>query len=592
MNVPVVWVSFHRPEIIARGYWDQGLLEDIFARKVWRPREAVTFTHHDGFHDLPASEVGAVVVIPAQHHASDTDVDRINLELARLDWCVVILTGDEESLFDHSRLDHEAMWLWVQNPRTNADDPERFVPYGYPPGAPELLATASGDKSIPWFFAGQVTHSRRRECTDALKRLAPQTFGILVETEGFAQGWDTGRYLGAMAAAQVVPCPSGPHTADSFRLWEALEAGCIPLVDARVPGGPEGSIDVELFWRIFAPGPFPLMQDWDNVSWLVPTLLESKFPGETWAGDAAACSAWWQQFKRSIALRLERDVRALASGESWGRDYPEPEDRITVVITTSPIPSHPSTAVIAETVESIRAQPDLADAEILILADGVRPEQRDRTGDYHEYLRRLCWLTEHRWHNVVPFISTRHRHQAGLLREHLHLIESPLMLFVEHDTPLLGEIPWRDLGDVIAIAGANVVRLAHEAQILEPHRHMMLDAVPTEFAGVPVVRTRQWSQRPHLARTNYYREVMGTYFGADSRTMIEDVMHGVVDQSVLADGELGWWQHAVVIYHPPGDIKRSTHLDGRADDPKFDMVYAYDGPTPIGAPRATAERVD
>jgi hypothetical protein len=110
--------------------------------------------------------------------------------------------------------------------------------------------------------------------------------------------------------------------------------------------------------------------------------------------------------------------------------------------------------------------------------------------------------------------------------------------------------------------------------------------------GQPLLRTAQWSQRPHLASTEFYRNVLSRYFGTEARTMIEDVMHGVVDHAWRTDREQGWERFRLWLYAPPGDVKRSTHLDGRAGESKFEdrWVFAYDGPPPVGAPYPTRAR--
>ena len=93
----------------------------------------------------------------------------------------------------------------------------------------------------------------------------------------------------------------------------------------------------------------------------------------------------------------------------------------------------------------------------------------------------------------------------------------------------------------------------------------MLDRVTTSMLGVPLRRTVQWSQRPHLAGTDYYRTILADYFPQSARTMIEDRMHSV------AQSEKG---HRLALYHPEGNIKRSYHLDARGDESKFDMRFA------------------
>ena len=93
----------------------------------------------------------------------------------------------------------------------------------------------------------------------------------------------------------------------------------------------------------------------------------------------------------------------------------------------------------------------------------------------------------------------------------------------------------------------------------------MLDHQTGSWQGVPLRRTFQWSQRPHLAPTGYYRRILGE-FPAAPNTMIEDRMHSVCQVEPYDHNRLA-------IYHPDGDIKRSYHLDGRGSEPKFDMVF-------------------
>lgn len=573
----IVWVSYRKPDIIARGYWDQGLLERIMDRTVWRPVNALTFEHHDGFDTLPTGR-GAVVVVPAQHHADVELVDRLNHDISSLPWCLLILTGDECSLFPWRALHHPNMRLWIMTPRREIHQQSgaRFIGEGWHADTPDTLAAGTPNKTLDWFFAGQVTHPRRSQCARILQTLHD---GELIQTEGFTLGLDRHDYLHRMAAAKVAPAPSGPGTPDSFRLYEALEAGALPIADARCPNRHN-----DRYWQlVYGDVPFPIIDDWADLPDVIDLALQA------WPAPANRASAWWQQYKRQLAYDLDDDIRALTDTDAGGALA----DRITVIMPTSVIPSHPSTAVIVETIDSIRTQLG-PNVEIIVTIDGLRDEQADRRDDYLEYQRRLVWATNHQMTNVVPVIVDSHVHQGNLARIALALVRTPGVLFCEHDTPLCGDIPWSRLADAIEERQANVIRLHHEASILEPHRHLMVDDTPHDIAGIPMLRTMQWSQRPHLAATDFYRRTISTYFGQQSRSMIEDVMHGVVDQAWREHGEAGWDDWRIWMYAPPGDMKRSLHLDGRGDAPKFDdrFVYAYDGPTPEGAPWPTAERTE
>ena len=79
------------------------------------------------------------------------------------------------------------------------------------------------------------------------------------------------------------------------------------------------------------------------------------------------------------------------------------------------------------------------------------------------------------------------------------------------------------------------------------------------------MRTVQWSQRPHLARTDQYRLWIDKFFPVTSNTMIEDRLHGIVANA-------DWEEFKVAIYAPKGSIQRSTHLDGRGVDSKYEEL--------------------
>lgn len=246
---------------------------------------------------------------------------------------------------------------------------------------------------------------------------------------------------------------------------------------------------------------------------------------------------------------------------------------ITAVIPVSPIKSHPDTAILTETVHSLRHW--LPDAEIVLTFDGVRPEQADRRADYREFVRRALWAADHDWGNVCPFVFETHHHQSGMLQATIDIIDTPLVIYVEQDTPLVVDEPI-DFDAICAFVlsgGSNVVRLHHEGRIPDQHQHMIHGA--DIYQGTEFIRTSQWSQRPHIASTAYYRRILDSHFTTGSKSFIEDRMHGVVDQAFRRDGMHGWSQHRIHIYSPGENLKRSYHTDGRQGEPKWDDTQVF-----------------
>jgi hypothetical protein len=237
---------------------------------------------------------------------------------------------------------------------------------------------------------------------------------------------------------------------------------------------------------------------------------------------------------------------------------------VTIIVPTSVLPSHPDTAIIDETISTIRAH--FPDNEIILQMDGLREERLSRKKDYDEYKNRVLWKCLHEWKNVLPIIFEEHNHQTTMMKKTIDIINTSVMLYVEGDAPITPdcEIDWQKCLDMIEYEKANTIRFHFETLIPEPHKHLMF-GIEDGF-----MKTAQWSQRPHLSTVKYYRDVVLTF--SDDKTFIEDRFHGKVQDDILPYEEFnqaGWKQHKLWIYHPEGNIKRSYHLDGRQGTQKF-----------------------
>lgn len=245
---------------------------------------------------------------------------------------------------------------------------------------------------------------------------------------------------------------------------------------------------------------------------------------------------------------------------------------LSVVVPVSPIRFHPNIDILTETIQSVRHW--LPDTEIFLTFDGVRPEHELWRNNYEHAINRALALADTVWHPVVPYLFEEHQHQTGMLRRVLPDIKTPLILYVESDTPLVTDQPidWAAITQPVLDGISNVVRLYHEAVIPKGHEHLMHGVEP----NTPLIRTSQWSQRPHVASTAYYRRIINGCFTRHAKAFVEDRMYGVLDEAFNVDGLAGWHQHRVHIYTPPGDNwKRSLNLDGRGGAEKHDKDQVF-----------------
>lgn len=475
-----------KPDVPENSYWDMTML-------------------HDFLEGMPDSE-RTVVLIPG---AYQYDVlPEINMALQEFPKVLVFITSDEEEKFDCNKLHHPDMIHYHQYGTKHCD---RAFPIGYTSDTRRYLKEIGlKERDIMCFFAGQLNSDERRRMFAQVAQV-PQS--VLFGTDGFARGLKPREYYDYMASAKFVPTPGGHISPDSFRFYEALEAGTVPL--------------------------------------FIPEYLEKMFPDMPMSAQKSIYKAplrsevfsWWIAKKQEIKRQLKKDLNI--------------NEAMTIVVPTSPIPSHPSTEIIEETIKSIRHHTAM---EIIITIDGVREEQTEMLNDYTKYIEKLLWKCNFEWDNVTPILFDKHAHQSGMMKKVLEIVTTPLILYVEHDTPLVTdeEIDWGLICETVMSDKANVVRFHYEAQIPEPHQYLMMP----EHNMDKFIATRQWSQRPHVAKTAFYKDIM-QFFSEEANCFIEDRIYGQAVEAPFED-----WK--IFIYAPGDNIKRSLNLDGRANDTKYD----------------------
>jgi len=166
------------------------------------------------------------------------------------------------------------------------------LPLGCKAGfARDAVPAPAGARSLAWSFAGDLNKSTRVAMLAAMARVQPYR---LHQTSG----WDTAdalpvaAYRAMMDASLFVPCPTGFASLDSFRVYEALEAGCIPIVERR-----DGE---EYFAAAYGAHPMPVVRDWAEAPGVIRRMNEA---GRVEA-VRRACHGWWQALKRRTRARL------------------------------------------------------------------------------------------------------------------------------------------------------------------------------------------------------------------------------------------------------------------------------------------------
>jgi len=223
------------------------------------------------------------------------------------------------------------------------------------------------------------------------------------------------------------------------------------------------------------------------------------------------------------------------------------ENLLTVIVQTSPLPSHPSTALLEALFRSFDRVKHLKDCNIIILCDGACDEDDEHVKDtkqskkinykhgsinqdkVNDYLLHLDLLQQKIDNKEAPFISTNngtikllklpYRHGSARAIKATFPINTPYVLIAQHDNFFVHDVNY--LKDMImfldeedakswlqcihfrSTATLNYVqkikrRYDIDLQMLRKRPQSSLDGelIPLVF----------WYGRTHIARTSYYKD--------------------------------------------------------------------------------------
>jgi hypothetical protein len=165
----------------------------------------------------------------------------------------------------------------------------KYIPLGCPEHSvtPESIRPAS-ERSLLWSFCRQRKYSRI-EMLLSLEKIKPHKYPQeYVSNE---------EYQDMVNDTVFSPCPMGNTTPDTWRFYEALEAGCIPIVEKRWT--------IDYFARMFPDScPIPRFHSWAAAA----RWIENHSDKQMCDRLQADIQLWWTSEKMKLREQVSRFV--------------------------------------------------------------------------------------------------------------------------------------------------------------------------------------------------------------------------------------------------------------------------------------------
>lgn len=267
-----------------RGNWDHGLMMEIFAK---HPNIFEQINDKDLQNGYFTHGLNAIIIV-----AGKPNVIELNEYLLPFKSGVVILTSEEDSYFDWKAAIPAHMDIWTQYYSPNKSEIKTRLLLGPPSRIKDYKINKHLPKKYLWSFVGQVQNPFRQQCVDVLKTLPDGFLHIAEAFGGEKNGVEYQEYLDIMCQSHYVICPAGSMCVDSFRLYEAMECGAVPITDRKAPRDPESFH----YWNEVLRDVNPIGQvyNWQQL----PGFLESKNP------PSEIINAWWEEYKTNFEIKL------------------------------------------------------------------------------------------------------------------------------------------------------------------------------------------------------------------------------------------------------------------------------------------------
>ena len=207
----------------------------------------------------------------------------------------LIHLGDEGGTEDTNLIYNYCKHVWrtFGLPKYFNNDKITCIPIGYKSG-PNFQNKEIIKRNFLWSFMGTIHGASRYDLIYQNQNLKPN---FINKTSSFASGesLDSKKYYGILNDSIFIMVPHGYIHPESYRLYEALEAGCVPIIE-----------NPHNFYDNFLPkNPLIKINLWKESSEIIKKLFDEKNKLKEKSDEI---NLWWKNYKKNLQNQFKSKI--------------------------------------------------------------------------------------------------------------------------------------------------------------------------------------------------------------------------------------------------------------------------------------------
>ena len=203
----------------------------------------------------------------------------------------LIHLGDESGSYDLTNIYNNFDFVWrtfclnkfFNNPQVNC------IPIGYKSGV--FLKKQNEERKYKWTFIGTPHRSSRHDLLFQFSEIEPS---YCYKTSKFNEKIiDTNTMTEILSSTEFIPCPNGFFHPETYRVYEALECECIPIVENAF----------KYYDRLFPDNPFIKVDKWIDAKPIIQGWNKEKINKKR-----EECKLWWINYQNLLQDQIYKKI--------------------------------------------------------------------------------------------------------------------------------------------------------------------------------------------------------------------------------------------------------------------------------------------